>query len=186
MIPERVCPSRGDLGAGRAPSGWGGLSSDGGPVLRWRTRSSATFNSGGREVMRKSCQSAGLRTTVLALGFVALTATGVRADAIMNYTTSGSIDSSGVSGPGVISFIPVSNGAFNAPSAFSLGDFQVAALPDAQSTTYTNTPFHITYLANTINGVAPAPNETPIQVSGVLNGDITGSNQSNVVATFDP
>jgi hypothetical protein len=136
--------------------------------------------------MRKSCQSAGLRTTVLALGFVALTAAGVQAEPIMNYTTSGSIDSSGVSGPGVISFIPVSNGAFNAPSSFSLGDFQVAALPDGQSTTYTNTPFHITYLANTVNGIAPEPNETPIQVSGVLNGDISGANQSNVVATFDP
>ena len=136
--------------------------------------------------MRMSCGWTGFRAGVLALGFVALSAAGVRADAIMSYTTSGSIDSAGVSGPGIISFIPVSNGAFNAPSAFSLGDFQVAALPDNQSTTYTNTPFHITYLANSVNGVAPDPNETPIQVSGVLNGDISGANQSNVVATFDP
>jgi len=136
--------------------------------------------------MRMSCQSAGLRTTVLALGFVALAATGVQADPIINYTTSGSIDSKGVNGFGVISFIPVSNGAFNAPSAFSLGDFQVAALPKDQSTTYTNTPFHITYLANSVNGIAPNPNETPLEVSGVLNGDVSGANQSNVVATFDP
>jgi len=136
--------------------------------------------------MRKSSQWTGLRGTVLALGFVALAGTVVRADAVMNYTTSGSIDSGGVSGPGVISFIPVSNGAFNSPSAFSLGDFQVAALPATQTTKYTNTPFHITFLANSVNGKAPDPNETPVQVSGVLNGEITGANQSGVVATFDP
>jgi len=117
---------------------------------------------------------------------VVLAASSGRADAIMNYTTSGSIDSSGVSGPGVISFIPISTNQFNAPSAFSLGDFQVPALPDGQTTTYANTPFHITYLANTVNGVAPDPNQTPIQVSGVLNGTITGGNQSDVVAKFDP
>lgn len=136
--------------------------------------------------MRNSCRWTGLRTTVFALGFVALSVSSVRADAIMNYTTSGSIDSGGVSGPGVISYIPVSNGTFNSPSAFSLGDFQTAALPSGQSTTYVNTPFHITFLANTVNGNTPNPNQTPIQVSGVLNGTVTGSNQSSVVATFDP
>jgi len=122
----------------------------------------------------------------LAAGLVVLAASSGRADAIMNYTTSGSIDSAGVSGPGVISLIPVSTNQFNAPSAFSLGEFQVAALPAGQTTTYVNTPFHITYLANTVNGVAPNPNQTPIQVSGVLNGKVTGSNQSDVVAKFDP
>jgi len=136
--------------------------------------------------MRMSCRSAGIRAAVLALGLVAWGARQGRADAIMNYDTSGSIDSAGVSGPGVISFIPVNNGSFNAPSSLSLGDFQVAALPEGQTTTYTNTPFHITYLVNTVNGAAPDPNETPIQVSGVLNGSITGGNQSDVVAKFDP
>jgi hypothetical protein len=136
--------------------------------------------------MRMSCRWTGLRAGILAAGLVVLSASSGRADAIMNYTTSGSIDSTGVSGPGVISFIPVSTNQFNAPSAFSLGDFQVAALPDGQTTTYVNTPFHITYLANTVNGQAPDPNETPIQVSGVLNGKVTGSNQSDVVAKFNP
>ena len=136
--------------------------------------------------MRMSCGWTGFRAGVLALGFVAMAAASGRADAIMNYSTSGSIDSDGVTGPGVISFIPVSENQFNAPSAFSLGDFQVAALPTGQSTTYVNTPFHITFLANTLNGVAPNPNETPITLSGTLNGKVTGSNQSDVVAKFDP
>lgn len=136
--------------------------------------------------MRKSYRWAGPRAMVLALGMVVLTGAAVRADPIVNYDTSGSIDSSGVSGPGVISFIPVTNGSFDAPSQFSLGDFQVAALPDGQTTTYTNTPFHITYLVNTVNGNSPNPNQTPIQVSGELNGSITGGDQSSVRATFDP
>ncbi len=136
--------------------------------------------------MRKSCRLAGLRTWTLALGLVVCTAASGRADAIMSYDTSGSIDSSGVTGPGVISFIPITSNSFNSPSGFSLGEFQVAALPGGQSTTYKNTPFHITFLVASVNGQTPTPNETPIQVSGVLNGTVTGGNQSSVVATFDP
>lgn len=136
--------------------------------------------------MHKSCRWAGLRTWTLALGLVACTAASGRADAILSYDTSGSIDSTGVTGPGVISFVPISSNSFNSPSGFSLGEFQVAALPAGQSTTYTDTPFHITFLVNTVNGSTPDPNETPIQVSGMLNGTITGGDQSSVVATFDP
>jgi len=136
--------------------------------------------------MRKSCRWAGLRTLVLALGTVALAAANGRADAIMSYDTSGQIDSAGVVGAGIISLIPVTNGSFNAPSQFSLGNFQVAALPGTDTTTYTNTPFHITYLVNTVNANVPNPNQTPIQISGVLNGSITGGDQSSVRATFDP
>jgi hypothetical protein len=137
-------------------------------------------------MMRMSCRWTGLRTLALALGLVAWGASSSQASAIINYSTAGSIDSSGISGPGVISFVPVSNATFNTPSAFSLGDFQVAPLPAGQTTTYTNTPFHITFLANTVNGAAPDPNQTPIQVSGVLNGTVTGSNETEVVATFNP
>jgi hypothetical protein len=137
-------------------------------------------------MMRKSCQWTGFRAGVLALSLVSIAATSGRADALINYSTSGQINTTGVSGPGIISFIPVSTNQFNAPSAFSLGDFQVAALPGGVSTTYTNTPFHITFLANTVNGATPNPNETPLQLSGTLNGTVTGGSQSAVVAKFDP
>ncbi|WP_422928438.1 PEP-CTERM sorting domain-containing protein [Singulisphaera sp. PoT] len=136
--------------------------------------------------MRKSRRFAGVRMFALAIGMVALTAASGRADAIISYDTSGSIDSTGVSGSGVISFIPITGNSFNSPSGFSLGEFQVAALPGSQSTTYTNTPFHITFLVSSVDGKTPDPNETPIKVSGVLNGTVTGGNQSSVVATFDP
>jgi hypothetical protein len=138
------------------------------------------------EMMRsRSWKLTGLPTAVMVLGLIA---PGMTAQAIpvVNYSTSGTIDSGGVSGTPVISFNSVLNSTFESPSSFGLGDFQVAALPGTQSTTYTNTPFHITYLVNTVDGNKPTPNETPIQVSGVLNGTVTGSNQSHVVAKFDP
>jgi hypothetical protein len=108
------------------------------------------------------------------------------ASPVVNYSTSGTIDSTGVTGTPVISFNSILNSTFSSPSSLSLGDFQVAALPNAQSATYNNTPFHITYLANQVDGTAPNPNQTPIQVSGVLNGTVTGGNQSDVKATFNP
>ena len=72
------------------------------------------------------------------------------------------------------------------PSSFSLGEFQVAELPEGTSTTYVNTPFHFTFQSKTIDGVEPIPNGTPIVINGMLNGTVNGSNQSTVVATFDP
>jgi len=129
----------------------------------------------------------GLRTAVVALGLVVLSAAAAEASALVNYSTSGAIDpTTGVTGAGVISFIPVASGTFTAPSQFSLGEFQVAGLLGNQTTTYTNTPFKITYLVNSVDGTAPSPNETPIEISGVLNGAITGGSQSSVEATFDP
>ncbi|HEV3165771.1 MAG TPA: PEP-CTERM sorting domain-containing protein [Isosphaeraceae bacterium] len=102
----------------------------------------------------------------------------------MEYSTSGTIDSTGVTGTPVIGFNSVAGGAFTAPSSFSLGEFLVAALPDGVSTTYNNTPFHITYLANKVDGSVPSVNGTPITLNGVLNGTVHGGSQSDVVASF--
>jgi hypothetical protein len=128
----------------------------------------------------------GLKAAVMALGLLAA-GTAAQADPIVSYTTSGQVESAGVTGKPVISFNSVvSNQSFNSPSSFSLGDFTEAALPTGQSTTYTNTPFSVTLLVNGVNGNTPNPNQTPIQVTGVLNGTITGNDQSTVVARFDP
>ncbi len=127
----------------------------------------------------------GLSSTVLVLGLIAPAIT-ADASPVVNYSTSGTIDSTGVTGTPVINFNSILNSSFESPSSLSLGDFQVAALPDGQTTTYANTPFHITFLVNSVDGSKPNPNETPIQVSGVLNGTVTGGNQSHVVANFDP
>ncbi len=136
--------------------------------------------------MRMSRQWTGLRTSVLALGLLAWTASVVQASSRVTYSTVGSnIDPTGVTGTPAISFSSVDHGLFNAPSAFSLGDFQIASLPDGQTTTYKDTPFHITFLVHQINGNTPEPNQTPITLNGTLNGTLTGADQSRVVATFD-
>lgn len=104
----------------------------------------------------------------------------------MVYGTSGSIGMTGITGPNVISFVPEASGAFTSPSAFSLGTFVVGYLPPGQTTTYNHTPFAITYAALKVNGNEPTPNQSPITVTGFLNGTVTGPTQSDVVATFSP
>ena len=106
--------------------------------------------------MRMTRGWTGLRTTVIALGFAAWTASGRAHDTIINYSTSGTVESDGVVGDPVISFNSVQNASFNAPSAFSLGEFQITALQGDSSTTYNHTPFSITYLTNKVNDEAVA------------------------------
>lgn len=136
--------------------------------------------------MRMVRRWSGVSKLALALSLMILTGVNVSAGTLVTYSTSGSVESSGVTGSGVISFKSLTDASFNSPSFFSLGDFQVAALPTGQSTTYTNTPFSITLIANQIDGDVPVPNGTPIVISGVLDGTITGGNQSTVRALFNP
>jgi hypothetical protein len=147
-------------------------------------------------MMRMTQGWTGLRTAVVALGLVACAQPGVKAaaissttsDALLGYSTAGSIDTTttadGVSGTNVISFVPITNSQVSATSNIPLGYFQVAAEPTGQSTTYTNTPFSINFIPGTVAGETPT-SSSPITITGVVNGTITGSNQSSVVATFN-
>jgi hypothetical protein len=146
-------------------------------------------------MMRMTQGWTGLRTAVVALGLVACAQTGVTAatissttsDAILGYSTAGSIDTTkagdGVSGTNVISFVPITNSQVSATSNVPLGFFQVAAELAGQSTTYANTPFSINFIPATVAGETPT-SSSPVTITGVLNGTITGSSQSSVVATF--
>ena len=136
--------------------------------------------------MRMVRRWSGVSKLALALSLTFLTGVNVSASTLVTYSTSGTVESSGVVGSGVISFKSLTDASFNSPSFFSLGDFQVAALPTGEATTYTNTPFSITLIANQVDGAVPDPNGTPIVISGVLNGTITGGNQSTVRALFNP
>lgn len=141
--------------------------------------------------MRKTREWSGLRFAIAALGLFTWAGSDLQAAAITNatmtYDTAGSVSTTGVSGAGnVISYIPVTSGSFTSPSFLSLGVFQVAPLKDGQATTYDNTPFTITLLPASVNGETVSADVTPISLTGVLNGTITGSSQSSVVATFDP
>lgn len=142
--------------------------------------------------MRMTCGWTGprLAAVALAIGLLATSGQAARAAAMtseVEYSTTGTvISSSGVTGSNVISFNSVAGGSFLSPSSFSLGEFLVASLQVGQTTSYANTPFEITYIAKKVNGSELTVNDTPIKLTGVLNGKISGPNQSSVVATFDP
>ena len=132
----------------------------------------------------------GLRTAVIALGLVAWTATGATA-APLTYTTSGQVTpTTGVTGTNVISFVPslvasssnsvdLSTGQSNV----SLGNFIVAALAPGVTTTYKDTPFQINFLPASY-GSSSISSDSPIVVSGVLNGLVSGPSTSTVTATL--
>jgi hypothetical protein len=125
-----------------------------------------------------------MAAVALAMGLAGASA--AEAAPLISYSTSGTIGLTGVTGPNIISFNSVATGDYDAPSSLSLGEFLVAPLAPGVSSTYTNTPFSITYLTNSIDGAPPVPNQTPITITGTLSGTVTGSGQSNVVATFNP
>ncbi|MBV8559115.1 MAG: hypothetical protein JO116_26540 [Planctomycetaceae bacterium] len=139
-------------------------------------------------MMHKSRQWNVFRTSILTLGLLAGASAGVHASPVINYSTSGAIDSTGVTGTPVISFNSLVQNTVDVGSGsnLSLGDFQVAGLPGNQTTTYNNTPFNISLLVNQVDGTTPNPNQTPLQISGELNGTVVGNDTSNVTATFNP
>jgi len=127
-----------------------------------------------------------LRTAVIALGIIAGTTTGVKADALLTYSTAGSVDTSvGVTGANVISYVPATSVTVDGSSNLPLGSFQVAALPVGTTTKYNDTPFSITFLPTNYNGIA-LTNATPEVITGTLSGTETGPYQSTVVASFNP
>jgi hypothetical protein len=136
--------------------------------------------------MRMVRRWSGISKFAAALGIALWAGTDVSASTLIEYHTSGAIESGGVTGAPVISFRSLSDASVNSPSFLSLGDFQVAALPAGQSTTYSHVPFHITLIVDKVDGSTATPNETPIVITGELNGTTTGPKQSTVRATFNP
>lgn len=137
--------------------------------------------------MRRTRGWTGLRTSVVALGLLAAPASAARADRLLAYDTVGStIGTQGMTGaPNAIKFVPVAGGSFLEPSSLSLGAFQATALAAGASATYSNTPFHIMFRADAVNGQSDfTPNQTPVDLAGFLNGTLNGPNQSTVTATF--
>jgi hypothetical protein len=105
------------------------------------------------------------------------------------YSTSGSIGTTGLSNSnndttlGPVGFTALPSGNFGLNSAISLGSFTVSALSDGSTWTYNNTPFTINYNPVSVGGTNFGTNH-PITVTGVLNGQVTGTT-SDVVATFN-
>jgi hypothetical protein len=165
------------------------------------------------ETMRKNLVSKVLRTSAFATACLALAGPNVNAATAISATTASPVTmpvgtqtyntglvngsfGSGISSPSsttpdnVISFQPIGSGGFGSTAtgtAVSIGSFQVATLSPGQETDYKNTPFTITY--NPVSYYSssgqlfyPSTN-TPVTITGVLNGMVTGST-STVVATF--
>ncbi len=130
-----------------------------------------------------------MASTALLLGFSAFAQAAVSpaqsAKVLMDYATSGSIGSNGVDGIPVVSFNSVPTGQFTTPSSFSLGEFMVSALPSGVSTTYTDTPFSITYLVSQVNGETIQEGYKPIVLTGKINGTVSGASQSDLMISFD-
>jgi hypothetical protein len=128
-----------------------------------------------------------LRSVAIALGLFAWASVSAKADGILTYSTSGFISgTSGVTGTNAITYESITNATVDTTSNLPLGAFQVAKLTgDTTSTTYNNTPFSFTVLPSEYNG-APLSDFTPLTVTGVLNGTLTGDSKSNVIATINP
>jgi PEP-CTERM motif len=148
--------------------------------------------------MRKNLVSKVLRTSAFATACLALAGSNVHAISTATpvageqvYSTSGQVGTDGITSPvagqtpsDAISFTPTANFSYNGSSAISLGQFQVATLAAGQATDYSNTPFSITYNPVTFGALNYPSSTTPIVITGVLNGEVTGS-ASSVVATFN-
>jgi len=162
--------------------------------------------------MRKNLVRTVLRTSAFAMACLALAGSNVQAISMSGtgalqvapagtetYSASGSIGGTGISSPGgatasnVISYGFGSGGTgsssltYDGTSAITLGQFQVATLAAGQETDYKNTPFSLTYnpvsYSNGTSNMAYS-SISPITITGVLNGSVTGS-ASSVVATFN-
>jgi hypothetical protein len=121
----------------------------------------------------------GPRTASAALALCCALASTAEADPLTGtvaYRTSGSIETTGVTGPGVVSFDAIPDASAQAPGYLKLGEFRVAALPSGVLASYDATPFAISVLSG---------DGAPVVLGGTLSGKVLGD-QADLVATFNP
>jgi hypothetical protein len=100
----------------------------------------------------------------------------------MGYSSSGDIGNTSGEPIGNFAITPTS-GTLSDRGTFELAIFQAEDLPSGAGLTYTNMPFYINvsvYPQATNWSVDPSG----LSIQGVLNGTVTGSNASDVVATI--
>jgi hypothetical protein len=114
--------------------------------------------------------------SIAVLGLIASSAAATQASPIqtpVKFNTTGSVDSFGVTGAPVVTFQGVANGSMTTGSTFSLGQFQIAAPPAGTTSTYLNIPFQILFKVESMGGEAPSPNQTPVVLTGFLEGTVS-------------
>lgn len=135
-----------------------------------------------------------IRNSVLLLALVASISGGVEASTI-TYSTQGNIwpwmygngAVPGFDGTNVVSFQGISGGQSLFPGALSLGNFVITAPPSGTSTTYHDAAFGIELETNLGGNVTPSATVAPysrVLITGVLNGTVTSTGQSDVVASL--
>jgi hypothetical protein len=139
--------------------------------------------------MRRQRALMGLRRVVATLVMLIGSAGGVQAAPIPYQTqgqtwpwTYGNGALPGYSGVNAIQFQPVDQGAIQLGVPFALGSFAVSPLAAGTSTTYNHSAFSITL---NLNPAGQTPQTAPfssISLYGALDGTISGSGLSNVVA----
>lgn len=102
----------------------------------------------------------------------------------ISYSTSGSVDSFGVSGQPIVIFQGIQYGSLTTGSSFSLGQFSIAATPGGGSATYTDIPFQIALRVQSVAGAAPSPNDTPVQLTGTLSAVLTDGQITSLTTRF--
>jgi hypothetical protein len=123
-------------------------------------------------------------TLTATLAFIVLTNSEAGAAAVQsyNYWTEGNI--AGQAGVAPIYFNSASSPMFTSPGTFSLGQFDAAGiLPTSATLTYNNTPFTVDLNVSTGAGTGPNAPYYTYEISGNLNGMITGTGSSTMVAT---
>jgi hypothetical protein len=143
--------------------------------------------------MAKMLKITALPTILFSIAFHFTTCSSLQAGSIASvpsfgFTTSGQVGNEGVSGFNTISYQSQPDPIWGTTGNRFLGKFLVGPLPDGISTTYTNTPFSISVLPSAlqVNDVWYRDDLQPVVLKGRLNGMITGTGYSNVVASFDP
>jgi hypothetical protein len=142
------------------------------------------------EKMRRTRGWTGLRNALIALGLAGCAATSasaaaIKADPIMSYSTAVQVDSTGISGPNVLSFVPATNSGIEITGKdnLALGKF-VLAPNNGSTTTYDHTPFSITLIPTAIGTKSLSDAVAPIKLTGTLTGAVSGNFHSTVEATF--
>ena len=124
----------------------------------------------------------GWRAPVLALATIALAdlaAGAAQMTSGLAYGTTGSIGTEGMLGIPAVRFHSVDHGKQGFGAMFSLGEFEVSAPSDHQTTTYAGTPFTLTYNDHS------DPGAPPLVAQGNLFGTVSGLGRPNLLATLD-
>ena len=138
--------------------------------------------------MRDSSRRDWARALVIAAGLTFVAAVGAGADPIVTnetFGTTGTVGTDGVAGTPVVSFQGIDAGALTTGTPFDLGKFVVGTVPEGTSTTYTNTPFAITFQNHATDGGMPSNNGTPVILDGWLNGTVGSNSTSDLRVNFD-